>query len=101
MATCPITIPKEQLAEFCRREGIRKLSLFGSALTERFSDQSDIDMLVEFLPDQRVGYIRLAGMELELSKLLGRKVDLRTPRELSRYFRGQVMRTAAIQYDAG
>ena len=100
MATCPITIPKEQLAEFCRREGIRKLALFGSALTERFSDQSDIDMLVEFLPDQRVGYMRLAGMELELSKLLGRKVDLRTPRELSRYFRGQVMRTAAVQYDA-
>ena len=95
-----IQIPKEELTAFCQREGIRRLSVFGSALTERFSEASDIDMLVEFLPEQRVGYIRLAGMEIELSNLLRRKVDLRTPRELSRHFRGQVMQSAAVQYDA-
>jgi len=100
MSAVQIQIPKEELTAFCQREGIRRLSVFGSALTERFSDASDIDMLVEFQPEQRVGYIRLAGMELELSNLLGRKVDLRTPRELSHYFRGQVMESAAIQYDA-
>ena len=82
------------LAEFCRRNAIRKLALFGSVLTDRFSDSSDVDVLVEFQPGETVGYLRMAAMERELSSLFGgRKVDLRTPGELSRYFRDEVLRS--------
>jgi predicted nucleotidyltransferase len=98
MATAQIRIPEAEIAEFCRRSGIQKLSFFGSVLTDRFSDASDIDILVEFEPDRRVGYLRLAAMERELSEVLGHKVDLRTPDELSRYFREDVLRAARVQY---
>lgn len=95
-----ITLPEKQIADFCRRHHISKLSLFGSALSEDFSERSDIDLLVEFEPGYRVGLIRLAGMEIELSQLLGRKVDLRTPADLSQYFRHKVIQSAEVQYDA-
>ena len=99
MRAASICAPAEELAEFCRRKGIRKLSLFGSALTERFRDDSDVDLLVEFEPRARVGYLQMAAMERELSPLFGgRKVDMRTPSELSRYFRDEVLRTALVQY---
>jgi len=94
-----LNVSKERLAEFCSRNAIRRLSLFGSVLTSGFSDGSDVDVLVEFEPGARVGYFRMAAMERELSELFeGRKVDLRTPSELSRYFRDEVVRTAAPQY---
>jgi len=93
-----IDVPKERIAEFCRRNRIKKLSLFGSILREDFQPESDIDMLVEFEPGHRIGLITLAGLELELSEILGRKVDLRTPAELSRYFRDEVIKTAEVQY---
>lgn len=94
-----VTIPEAQVADFCRRNGIRKLGLFGSVLTDRFSAESDIDVLVEFQPQQRIGFFRLADMEEELSRLLGgRKVDLRTPMDLSRYFRDDVVRDAYVLY---
>jgi predicted nucleotidyltransferase len=94
-------VDRKELIEFCRRNSIRRLSLFGSVLTERFSDSSDVDVLVEFQPDAHVGYLRMAAMERELSHLFGgRKVDLRTPAELSRYFRDDVLRTAVVQYAA-
>jgi hypothetical protein len=96
-----VDIPRDRLAVFCRRHHIRKLSLFGSVLREDFRPDSDIDVLVEFEPDVAVGLIGLAGMELELSALLGRKVDMRTPAELSRYFRQEVVDTAEVQYAAG
>jgi hypothetical protein len=96
-----LSVSQAQLAEFCRRNHVRKLSIFGSALTEHFKDSSDIDILVEFEPDFRVGYLRMAAMERELSSLFGgRKIDLRTPSELSRYFRDEVIKTASIQYAA-
>jgi predicted nucleotidyltransferase len=99
MTVAHIEIPEAQIAEFCRRNGIRKLALFGSVLTKRFSDSSDVDVLVEFRPQERVGFFRLADIEEELSKLLGgRKIDLRTPMDLSRYFRDQVVRDALIVY---
>jgi predicted nucleotidyltransferase len=98
MATAQIRIPEAEIAEFCRRNGIRRLSFFGSVLTDRFSDASDVDILVEFEPDRRVGYLGLAAMERELSEVVGRKVDLRTPDELSRYFRDDVLRAAQVQY---
>jgi len=74
--------------------------MFGSALRDDFRADSDVDLLVEFLPDARVGLIGLAGIELELSEAIGRKVDLRTPRDLSPRFRDEVLRTAALQYAA-
>ncbi len=95
-----IQVDREQIAAFCRRHHIRKLSLFGSVLREDFRDDSDVDVLIEFEPGHAVGLIRLAGLERELSQLVGRKVDLRTPAELSRYFRKQVLDTAEVQYAA-
>lgn len=96
--TRPIAIPEEDLARFCRGHHIRKLSVFGSVLREDFAPASDIDILVEFEPGHRVGFVRMARIERELSELLGRKVDLRTPAELSRYFRAEVLREAQVQY---
>lgn len=90
-----------EIAEFCRKNSIRRLALFGSVLTERFSDSSDVDVLIEFQPGVHVGYLRMAAMERELSALFGgREVDLRTPAGLSRYFRDEVLRTAAVEYVA-
>jgi len=96
-----IVIPKAKIVEFCRKNHIRKLSLFGSVLQDDFGPESDVDFLVEFDPGYPVGLIRLAGMENELSKLLGRKADLRTPADLSRYFRDEVVRSAEVQYVQG
>ena len=101
MTVAQIEIPESQIREFCRRNGIRKLALFGSVLTDRFSDSSDIDVLADFFPQERVGFFRLADIEDELSALFGgRKVDLRTPMDLSRYFRDQVVRGALTVYRA-
>ena len=96
-----INVPGLEIDSFCRRNRIKKLSFFGSVLRDDFSPASDVDVLVEFMPGTTVGFIRLAGMELELSNILGRKVDLRTPAELSRYFRQDVLNTAEVQYAEG
>lgn len=96
-----LQIPRNKLAAFCRRNHIRKMSLFGSALREDFGPESDVDILVEFEPGQSVGLIRLAGMEIEFSDILGRKVDLRTPGDLSRYFRQEILDSAEVQYAEG
>jgi hypothetical protein len=91
----------DALAEVCRRHGIRRLSLFGSVLQGRARPDSDVDLLAEFEPDATPGFFGMAGIEEELSELLGgRKVDLRTPQELSRYFREGVVRQAEVQYAA-
>ena len=73
------------------RNHIRTLSLFGSVLTDHFRPDSDIDILVAFRPGHVPSLLGIAGMEIELSELLGRKVDLRTAEELSRYFRDEVV----------
>jgi uncharacterized protein len=95
----PIAIPEGYLREFCERNHIRRLSLFGSVLTERFRPESDVDILVEFEPGHAPGYFGLAGIEIELSEKLGRRVDVRTPRELSQYFREKVVASASVQYE--
>ena len=95
-----IAFPKERVADFCRRNHIVKLSLFGSRLRGDFRRDSDVDVLVEFEQSHVPGFFRLARMERELSELLGRKkVDLRTPQDLSRYLRDDVVRTAEVQYE--
>lgn len=96
-----LDVPKAELAGFCHRNGIRRLSLFGSVLRGEAGLDSDVDLLVEFKPGTPVGLIRLAGLEIELSKLLGEKVDLRTPAELSRYFRDEVMASTKVLYAEG
>ena len=96
-----IDLPKDEIEKFCRKHHIRKLSLFGSALSGDLGLNSDIDLLVEFDRDHIPGLIRLAGMEIELSEVLGRKVDLRTPQDLSRYFRQDVLDSAEVQYAEG
>ncbi len=95
-----VQIDGEKLAEFCRRNKIKKLSLFGSVLREDFRPESDVDVLVELEPNAGVGLIRFAGIEFELSELLGRKVDLNTPNSLSKYFRDEVLNEAQVQYDS-
>lgn len=99
MTVAQVEIPEVQIDELCRRQSIKKLALFGSVLTGRFSESSDIDVLVEFRPGTKVGFFRLADIQEELSRLFGgRAVDLRTPMDLSRYFRDEVVRDALVVY---
>lgn len=100
VATPRIDLPRDRIAAFCRRHRIRRLSLFGSVLRDDFGPESDIDVLVEFEPGVRLGLIGMAGLELELSDLLDRKADLRTPADLGRHFRERVVATAEVQYAA-
>jgi uncharacterized protein len=96
-----VTVDQDRVSDFCRKHHIRRLAFFGSVLRDDFRPDSDIDVLVEFEPEHIPGFIRLAGMEGELSALLGgRKVDMRTPQDLSRYFRQAVMSSAEVQYAA-
>jgi predicted nucleotidyltransferase len=97
-----LKIRREEIKYFCRRNHISKLSFFGSVLRDDFRSTSDVDVLVEFEPEHVPGLFSLARMERELSALLGnRKVDLRTPQDLSRYFRDEVIATAEVQYAEG
>ena len=98
--TAQIAIDRRQIADFCSRHHVRKLSLFGSVLRSDFRPDSDVDVLVELEPGYPIGFIRLAGMEIELSTILGRRADMRTAPELSRYFRDEVLATAEVQYAA-
>ena len=93
-----LNIAPSELAAFCARHGIVRLSLFGSRLEGRPGPTSDVDLLVEFEPGKEPGLIRLAQMEAELSGLVKVPVDLRTPLDLSRYFREHVVRAAQVQY---
>jgi len=94
-----ISIDKNVIASFCMKNGIRKLSLFGSILREDFGPDSDIDVLVEFEEGRKISYFDLFDMEEDLSRIYGgRKVDVRTPADLSRYFRKDVLKKAVIQY---
>ncbi len=94
-----VIIARERIADFCGRHSIRRLSVFGSALRDDFRSDSDIDVLVEFIPGHTPGFFGLFDMEEELSAIFaGRKVDLRTPNDLSRYFRDEVVATAEVQY---
>jgi uncharacterized protein len=99
MPTRAVSFPREQLADFCRRHHIRRLALFGSALRDDFGPTSDLDLLVEFDAGHTPG-LAFFAMQEELSCMLGRKVDLNTPRSLSRYFRDRVLDEAEVLYAA-
>jgi uncharacterized protein len=98
MTRARIKIPKEKLVEFCRKNRIQRLSLFGSVLSDDFSLESDVDILVEFKPGTRIGLIGFTSLEFELGEILGRKVDLNTPGFVSKYFRSTVMAEKEVQY---
>ena len=94
-----IEIPKEALADFCRRNHIRRLAFFGSVLRDDFTPESDVDVLVEFEPGHVPGFAFIS-MQDELSALIGRNVDLNTPACLSPYFRKEVLDEREVLYDA-
>lgn len=94
-------ISRKVLIRFCQRHNVKKLSLYGSVLLNSFGPESDIDILVEFEQQHKPTFFTLVRMEQELSKLLGgRKIDIKTPSELSCYFRSEVVRNAEILYAA-
>ncbi|MCD4685861.1 MAG: nucleotidyltransferase family protein [Anaerolineae bacterium] len=99
MVDCQITIPTRALIAFCERYPIRKLSLFGSVLRDDFTPESDIDVLVEFMPDSGVTFLDMVLMQDELAGILGRDVDLLTPNALSSYFRDRVLAAAETVYE--
>lgn len=92
-------ISDDDLRLFCRKHRIARLALFGSVLREDFSPASDVDVLVEFEPGARVGLIGLAGMEIELGALAGRRVEIHTPKGLHPGFRDEVLGVAEVQYE--
>ena len=100
MRALPVSISPADHSAFCRRHRIRRLSFFGSVLRDDFGPQSDIDVLVEFEPATRIGLIGLAGVELELSKLLGRKVDLNTAGFFGPSLRDEIVSTSRVLYEA-
>jgi uncharacterized protein len=99
MERANIMIPTGELSKFCQKHHIRKLALFGSVLRDDFRDDSDIDVLVEFDPENLPG-LAFFAMEAELAEILGRRVELHTPAFLSPHFRDQVMAEAEVQYAA-
>jgi uncharacterized protein len=96
-----ITLEQHEIAEFCERYHISKLSLFGSILRDDFRPDSDVDVLVEFVPRHVPGFITFSRMQRELSEILERQVDLRTPESLSDYFRDEVEANAELIYEQG
>lgn len=95
-----INIDGEQVAEFCWRHNVKRLSLFGSVLRDDFRPDSGVDVLIEFAPGETPSLLALGGMQVELTEMLGREVDLKTPGFVWRYFRDAVMRNAEVQYAA-
>ena len=95
-------LPVAAMSDFCRRNHVRRLALFGSVLNGTARPDSDVDFLVEFDPTNTPGLLGIARMEAELSRLLGGpRVDLRTPEDLSQYFRAEVVGTAEPVYAQG
>lgn len=102
-----VNFPEDKIAEFCRRHDVARLSLFGSILREPspeggygFRPTSDVDVLVEFLPGRTPGLMYFGGMLMELREMIGREVDLKTPQDLSQYFRREVLTEAKLLHAA-
>jgi uncharacterized protein len=91
---------REEIASFCRKHHIARLAFYGSYVRRELKPESDIDVLVEFKPGHVPGLFKLAAMQNQLTELLGRPVDLRTPNDLSPYFRSEVLSQAEVQYES-
>jgi predicted nucleotidyltransferase len=96
----PIHVNPLDIAAFCRKYHLTKLAFFGSILTDRFGPDSDVDVLFEYDPAHVPTLFDIAAMERELTEILGRKADMRSPADLSRHFRDEVVRNALVQYAA-
>ncbi len=96
-----VAIPLKEIADFCRKNNIARLAVFGSAIKGGVREEGDVDFLVTFEPDAKIGLIRMAHIENELSGIIGKKADLRTPMDLSRYFRQEVLAEAEVVYEKG
>jgi uncharacterized protein len=95
-----VKIPKEQIAEFCRRHHIHRLSLLGSVLRDDFRPDSDVDVLVEFEPGYKVGW-DIIDIEEEFSRFFGgRRVEMINPNYLNRHLRERILASAQLQYEA-
>ena len=92
-----LLVPRERIAKFCRCNHVRKLALFGSVLRDDFTPQSDVDVVVEYECGHVPGLAFITHQE-ELSRILGRNVDLNTPQFISRYFREEVLSDAEVVY---
>ncbi len=95
-----VNFPEDRIAEFCRRHGVRRFSLFGSILGASFDPESDVDVLVEFQPGVHIGLIGFAGLARELEAIIDRTVDLREPEDLSYLFRARLVREARLVHAA-
>ncbi len=95
-----INVDRDALRRFCEENRVRQLAVFGSALREDFGPDSDVDVLVEFEPGTRIGLMGLTRLEMDLSELLGRKVDLNTPNGLHHRYRDRVLAEAKVLYAA-
>ena len=93
-----VDVDNGKLVKFCEEHHIQKLAFFGSVLRDDFRPDSDIDVLVVFEKEHVPGMIGLCGMEIELTELLGRKVDLNTPGFFSPPLRKRVLSEAKVQY---
>ncbi|MCY3916266.1 MAG: nucleotidyltransferase domain-containing protein [Chloroflexi bacterium] len=93
-----IDLPLVAIREYCERQPIKRLSLFGSFLRGDACPDSDVDLLVEYVPGAPVGLLTMVGQEIKLSEILGKRVDLRTAQDLSRYFRQEVVDNAMLIY---
>jgi len=100
MATPRIEVPRAEMAEVCRRHRIRRLALFGSVLRDDFGPHSDVDVLVTFAPDARIGFLALGRLKRELSELLGRRVDIVPEDGLKPLIRERVLSSAEVIYAA-
>ncbi|MDZ4657651.1 MAG: nucleotidyltransferase family protein [Bythopirellula sp.] len=99
MVAPAIAVPTEKIADFCRRNGIRKLSFFGSVLRDDFRPESDIDVLVEFQPNKVIGW-KIVEIEEELSHIFdGRKVDMVNPKYLNHRLKDRILDSAQVQYE--
>lgn len=99
MTNIPVHIDVKKIGQFCKKHHIAFLALFGSVLTTSFKDTSDVDMLVKFEVNHTPSLFTLVDIEDELCSIVGRRVDLRTPNELSRYFRDEVLSQAKVIYE--
>lgn len=95
-----VNLTKEQIAEFCKKNHVEKLAFFGSVLRDDFQQDSDVDILIYLDRAVPTGLMKMARMERQLSELIGRKVDLRTPNELSEYFRDDVIAQSEVVYES-
>lgn len=95
--TC-VGLPEDKIREYCATQPIRRLSVFGSAVRNELTPESDVDLLVEYIPDAPVGLFAMSGHRLDLIEIVGRDVDLATPNSLSPYIRQAVLDSAELLY---